>query len=263
MIVVPLLVVTVLVAAGWLGQRRFMYFPGSTVPPVGQVLEGWSEATVTTSDGLELGAWYVPPPSGAPVVIVFHGNAGTWADRAPLGAALADRGLGVILAGYRGYGGNPGSPSEEGFASDARAVWQFAREQWSDHPVVLFGESLGTGVAVGLATEHQPAALILRSPFTSWPDVARVHYPFVPAGLIQDRFPSIDRIGSIASPLLVVAGSDDSIVPASQSRSLYEAANEPKQLVIIEGADHNDYSLSVGEALVDPITAFIAEHVRG
>lgn len=263
MIAVPILLVVALLAGGWLGQRRLIYFPGGQVPPVERV-PGWSEAVVTTSDGLELGAWYIPPPGTAPVVIVFHGNAGTWADRAPLGAALADRGFGVVLAGYRGYGGNPGSPSEDGLARDARAAWQFVTDQWPGHPVVLFGESLGAGVAVELATEHPPAALVLRSPFTSLPDVARVHYPFLPTGaLLQDRYPSLDRIASVAAPLLVVAGSGDSIVPASQSRALYERADQPKQLVIVEGADHNDFELAIGASLIDPVAAFIEGHLSG
>jgi len=258
MILGPVFLIVVLLGVGWLGQRRLIYFPASAVPPIESVPGAWLEGTVTTSDGLELTLWYLPPPVDGPVVIVFHGNAGTWADRAPLGTALAGLGSGVVLASYRGYGGNPGSPSEEGLARDAQAAWDFVAQQWPNHQVVLFGESLGAAVAVELATNQVPAAVVLRSPFTSLPDIARVHYPFLPAGvLLQDRFPSIDRIESVTAPLLVVAGSEDSIVPASQSLALYERANQPKQLVTIEGADHNDFDLAAGPSLINAVERFL------
>lgn len=260
--VVPLIVVAALLGAAWLGQRHLIYYPGRAVPAVETVLSGWSEVTLTTDDGLQLGAWYRPPPEGRPLVVVFHGNAGTRADRADLGSGLAAAGLGVLLVDYRGYGGNPGSPSEEGLAIDARAAWQFATDRARGHSVVLFGESLGSGVAVALATERPVAALILRSPFTSMPDVARVHYPFLPTDmLLRDQFRSADRIGAIDTPVLVVAGSADSIVPVEQSRRLFDLAREPKRLVIVDGADHNDRALSAGAALLVPSIEFIEEHV--
>ena len=253
-----LLLVVALLAAFWAGQRRLIYFPGRSVPPVEALLPGWTEETLDTDDGLELGAWYAAPPDGAPIVIVFNGNAGTRADRAVLGRGLADRGFGVLLMDYRGYGGNPGSPTEEGLASDARAAWHFVEERSPGSPIVLFGESLGSGVAVEIATEHTPAALILRSPFTSFPDVGRVHYPFLPVGLIlQDTYPSVDRIGGIEARVLVIAGTHDSIVPFEQSVRIHELANEPKELLTIEGADHNDLELVAGPAMLDEVARFV------
>lgn len=260
MIVGPLLAVVVLVGAMWAGQRRLIYFPGRNVPPVDSVLPGWSAEMLRTDDGLSLGAWYLPPPDDAPVVIVFNGNAGTRADRSVLGAGLAERGFGVLLMDYRGYGSNPGSPSEEGLALDARAAHRFVDDRAAGHSIVYFGESLGAGVAVELAVEHPPAALVLRSPFTSLADVASHHYPFLPVRvLLQDEFRSAERIGHVDAPVLVIAGSTDSIVPTAQSETIHELAREPKQLLIVPGADHNDFELAVGPAMLSAVEAFVRQ----
>lgn len=243
----------------WMLQRRLIYFPIGRVPPVEAVLPGWREVTLITEDGLALDAWYHDPASTAPVVIVFNGNAGNRSDRAPLGAALADRGFGVLLADYRGYGSNEGHPTEAGLALDARAARQYVGENSPGHPVCYFGESLGAAVAVELATEFPPAALILRSPFTSLADVAAVHYPFLPVRLmLRDRYPSLRRITSLEVPLLVIAGSADSIIPINQSEEMFQAAGRPERLVVIDGADHNDFELLAGPDLVDAVSEFIA-----
>ena len=123
---------------------------------------------------------------------------------------------------------------------------------------MYFGESLGSGVAVRLAVEHPPRALVLRSPFTSFVDMGRVHYPFLPvAWLLRDRYPSIDRIGQVTCPVLVVAGANDTVVPAAQSRRLFDAAREPKHLLIVKGADHNDEALAAGQQVVAAVTIFV------
>ena len=153
-------------------------------------------------------------------VIVFNGNAGNRAFRAPLAAALAEHGISVLLFDYRGYGGNPGSPSEEGLAADARAARRYVAGRAGSDRIVYFGESLGSGVAVRLAAEQPPAALILRSPFTSLTDTGRHHYPFLPVGMMLiDRFASIDRIRDIRCPLLVIAADHDSVVPTATEPS--------------------------------------------
>jgi fermentation-respiration switch protein FrsA (DUF1100 family) len=161
---------------------------------------------------------------------------------------------------YRGYGGNPGRPSEEGLAEDARAARTYlvGRPDVDPSRLVYFGESLGAAVAVTLASEHPPAALVLRSPFTSLGDVGRVHYPWLPVGLLlRDRFASIDRIGRVQAPVLVIAGDRDAIVPVGQSRWLYEAAPDPKALVVLPGADHNDLELLAGEEMIRAIVRFL------
>jgi fermentation-respiration switch protein FrsA (DUF1100 family) len=263
-------VAAVAIAAGvavlaffWLAQRRIMYFPSHDVPPPAQVgLARAENVTFKTADGLTLHGWFVSSSvRGAATVIVFNGNAGNRSYRADLAGRLAAQGLAVLLFDYRGYGGNDGSPTEDGLALDARAARDYvlSRADVTPSRVVYFGESLGSGVAVRLAVEHPAAAVVLRSPFTSFVDVGRVHYGWLPVGvLLRDRYPSIDRIRQINSPLLVIAGSNDTIIPVGQSRRLFDAAREPKRLVIVEGADHNDESVSAGPEVVAAVTSFLA-----
>jgi fermentation-respiration switch protein FrsA (DUF1100 family) len=246
----------------WLTQRRMMYFPSGSVPTPAQVGLGRTEAvSFATDDGLMLGGWFVRtdrPSAGT--VLVFNGNAGNRAYRADLAARLAAESLSVLLFDYRGYGGNPGLPTEEGLALDARAARRYvlSRSDVDARRLVYFGESLGTAVAVRLAVEHPPQAVILRSPFTSFVDVGRFHYPILPVRwLLRDRYPSLDRIARIRSPLLVIAGSNDTIIPPFLSRRLFEAALEPKRLVIVEGADHNDETLAAGAEVVGAVAAFL------
>jgi hypothetical protein len=168
--------------------------------------------------------------------------------------------LGVLLTDYRGYGGNPGHPTEEGLANDARAAVAFVRERAAGSPLVYFGESLGAAVAVELAAVDPPAALVLRSPFTSLAAVGRVHYPWLPVGsLLKDRYPSDERIQSMLIPTLVIAGDADSIVPISQSQKICAAAPGCEQLVVIPKADHNDPALVSGPRLIEEVAAFVAE----
>ena len=248
-------------------QRRLIYFPDTRTPGVAAaVLPGAEDAVLTTADGLELAAWYLPPATDASraVVIVFNGNAGNRADRAPLAAALARTGLGVLLFDYRGYGGNSGAPTEDGLAADARAARAYLinRPEVDAGRIVYFGESLGAAVAVALAAEHPPAALVLRSPFASMAEIARVHYPFVPAGLLlMDRYPSIDTIANVAAPVLIIAGEADRVVPPEQSRRLFDFAAEPKQFVLIAGADHNDPVLFGGALLIAATVDFLRREV--
>jgi fermentation-respiration switch protein FrsA (DUF1100 family) len=224
----------------WSQQRRLIYFPSpGPVPPAAAVLPGGRDVVLDTEDRIRLGAWYFP--AGRTAVLVCNGNAGDRSMRATLTAALNRRGLSVLLFDYRGYGGNPGTPSEEGLAADARAARAWLATQDDVDRIAYFGESLGAAVAIGLAVEHSPAALVLRSPFTSLADVAAVHYPWLPARrLLLDRYPSIDRIGSVRAPVMVVAGDRDDIVPATLSMRLYDAAAEPKRYVQLRGAGHND-----------------------
>jgi fermentation-respiration switch protein FrsA (DUF1100 family) len=179
-----------------------------------------------------------------------------------LALALADHGLSVLLTDYRGYGANPGSPSEEGLNLDARAALSFMEDRVGGAPLTYFGESLGAGVAIGLATEHPPASLILRSPFASLPDIAAVHYRWLPSSLLlRDRYLNNETIPDVQAPVLVIAGSADTIVPEGQSRAVYEAANEPKDLLVVDGAGHNDLMLLDGEEMIEGITEFLDIHI--
>jgi fermentation-respiration switch protein FrsA (DUF1100 family) len=250
--------------AGLSWVRRLIYFPDSAMPPVETVLPGAEDVTFATEDGLELHGWFLPAADPIATVVVFHGNGGNRADRTDIAAGLAERRIQVLLAEYRGYGENPGAPTEDGLRADARAALRYlaSRPDVDAGRIVLFGESLGSGVAVGLAVESPPAAMILRSPFTSFAEIARMHYPMLPAkSLLPDTFDSLARIGDVEVPLLVIAGSHDSIVPPESSRRLMEAANEPKEYVEFAGADHNDWVLAEGPRMLDEVAAFVERHV--
>ncbi len=248
------------VGAAWAFQRSLIYFPTRLLGPPPP---GAQEATFTTSDGLELSGWFFPAEGAdGRAVLVCNGNAGNRSHRVLLAEALRDRGWAVLLYDYRGYGGNPGTPSEQGLAKDAMAAvsWLADRDDVDADRIAYLGESLGAGVAAGLAAERPPAALVLRSPFTSLVDMGRVHYPLLPVGaLLRDRFPVVEHVRSYDGPVLVIWGEADTIVPPGQSRAVAEAAHRSRH-VVIAGADHNDRALLDGEELVEAVVAFLAEH---
>lgn len=245
-------------------QRRLIYLPsGQLLSPVAAGVPAAEPVTVTTADGLALDAWYVPArgrPAGG--VVVFHGNAGNRTHRGPLAAALRDAGLATLLLDYRGYGGNQGRPTQDGLLTDARAaVIALARRSGlDDDQIVYFGESLGAAVAVGLAAERPPAALLLRSPFPSLTAVGRRAYPWLPVGvLLRDRYPASEWIATYDGPTLVVIGADDTLVPPTLSRELVEAASGPVDVAVVAGAGHNDRALLDGDQMLDAIASFLAE----
>jgi uncharacterized protein len=248
---------TLLVGLFWAFQRSLIYLPDDgPVGAAGELLPGARDVTLTTRDGLELGAWYLPAAPDAPAVLVANGNGGHRGMRAPLAQALGDEGLAVLLFDYRGYGGNPGSPSEEGLALDVRAAREFLLRDAGARPerLLYFGESLGAAVVTELATEHPPAGLVLRSPFVDLAAVGSVHYPFLPVrALLRDRYPVAERIARVRVPTTVVYGSADSIVPPAQSRAVADAAAQLHRLVEVPGADHNDLVLLDGEAVVSAV----------
>jgi fermentation-respiration switch protein FrsA (DUF1100 family) len=246
----------------WVTQRRLIYFPSTQLPAPSEVgLASAEPVSFATGDGLRLTAWLVPA-SGAPhlTVLVFNGNAGNRAYRAPLAMALRDRGCQVLLTDYRGYAGNPGAPSEPGLLADARAALSYLLSRPDVNPdrLVYFGESLGSGVAIQLAVERPPAALIVRSPFTSLVDIGRHHYPLLPVRLLlRDRFASIERAPLLRSPTLVIAGTRDSIVPIDDSRRFFDIVAAPKTFVEIRDADHNDDALLIGDEMLEAIDGFL------
>lgn len=258
-----LVLLTGLLALFWAAQRRLMYFPMGPVHAPDEVGLPDAEAVeIVTADGLTLHGWFVPSRRQPArfTVIVFNGNGGNRSYRAPLAAALQAHDIAVLLFDYRGYGGNPGTPTEEGLAADARAALAYVRRRpdVDASRLVYFGESLGSAVAVTLAADHPPAALVLRSPFTSMADVGQHHYPVLPVRrLLRDRYASIDRIAQVRSPLLVIAGGRDSIVPLDLSRQLYEAASAPKQWFIEPDADHNDLALLSGPRMIEAVVSFL------
>lgn len=254
------LLYALVVAVFFFGQRRLIYQPHrQTEVPGAWGAGALSTVLCRTEDGLELAGWYRAPPhepqgTGGALVVLFHGNAGHLGLRADKARAMLEAGHGVLLAGYRGYGGNPGTPSEQGLLTDGRAWLDFlTREGVSGSRLVLWGESLGGGIAVRLATERRVRAVILEAAFTSLTDVAASLYPWLPVrSMLLDRYDSLPRIGELRAPLLIVHGERDRIVPVKFGRALFDAAAEPKQAYWAEEGGHNDLSrYGLLEAAVD------------
>lgn len=265
-LLVVVAVVVLLLALLWGFQRRLIYLPdNAAVPPAASVVPGAKDVVLETSDGLRLGAWLVPAaePDRGVAVLVANGNAGDRSVRAPLARALAAEGLTVLLFDYRGYGGNKGSPTEEGLARDVRAAQRFLVQDagFSSDSILYFGESLGAAVVTELATEIPPGGLVLRSPFVDLASVGRVHYPFLPVRLLRDRYPLAEQLATIDVPVVVFYGSADTVVPAQQSRTVAAAARTLHESVEIRGADHNDRALLDGRRLVTAVVA-LADRVR-
>jgi uncharacterized protein len=217
------------------------------------------DAEFTSADGTKLHGWYAPHDDPKAVVLVAHGNAGNVTHRYELLRGLNRAGASVLVFDYRGYGRSEGKPTETGVLADARAArsWLAKRAGVSERDIVLFGESLGGGVQVDLAASDGARGLILLGTFTSVPDVAAHHYPWVPVRyLLRTRLDSISKIAQYHDPLLQIHGSHDSIVPRSLAERLFEVANEPKQLLVIEGADHND---PIGRPVFAAIGEFLAK----
>jgi alpha-beta hydrolase superfamily lysophospholipase len=249
----------VVVALAWVFQRRLVYLPfGAPDGSAATYLDGGRDVVLHTGDGLDLAAWWAPatgPPRGR-TVLVAPGNGGSRVLRVPLARALAAEGFDVLLLEYRGYGGNPGSPTEEGLAADVGAAYRYLVEERGVAPerLVLFGESLGGAPLTRLATERPVRALVLRSPFTSLADVGARAYPFLPVrALLRDRYPLVDQVRAVQVPVAVLAGGADEIVPVEQSRAVAGAAGA--SYVEVPGARHNDTALVSGPAVVDAVVA--------
>lgn len=241
-------------------QRGMMYLPSRERPePAHYDVAALRTVAASTEDGLAIESLYRPAAPGRPTIVYFHGNAGHRGDRVGKTRPYLDAGYGVLLAGYRGYGGNPGQPTEDGLYADGRAALALlegegiAPARW-----VLYGESLGTGVAVQLGAERAGAgtpvgALVLEAPFTSMASAAQYHYPYVPAyWLVRDRFDSLAKIADVGAPLLIFHGGRDRTVPERLGRRLFAAAPEPKEALWIPEADHNDlYDFGAARAVLD------------
>lgn len=223
-------------------QRSLMYFPDRTrTPPAAVGLPQAEEVTLTSADGERLIAWHVPPQGSKPVVIYFHGNGGALNLRADRFRWLTKDGFGLVGLSYRGYGGSTGKPTETGMLLDAATAYDFAVARYPPARIVLWGESLGTGVAVALAAERPIGGLMLDAPFSSAADVGASAYPFIPVRwFIKDSFRSDQRIRRVKAPLLVLHGDMDGIVPARFGERLFALANEPKQMVRFPLGGHVD-----------------------
>ena len=240
LIVTAILIYGGLLTLMYLFQRALLYFPdlAHTLPAQAGLLQA-EEVTFRTDDSEQLLAWYVPAREGKKLVLYFQGNAGGLDLRADRFTWLTADGTGLLALRYRGYGGSTGKPTEDGLIRDARAAYDFASVRVPANRIVLFGESLGSGVAVALAAERKIAGLILDAPFTSAADVGAAAYPFAPVRwLMKDPWYSDQRIGRTSAPLLVLHGAQDRVVPIRFGEQLFALAKEPKRMVRFPQGGH-------------------------
>jgi fermentation-respiration switch protein FrsA (DUF1100 family) len=242
-----LIVVSVGYACGlvvmFFAQRSFL-FPVPTIARTAPQAAGFPDAeehVLTTADGEKVIVWHVPARPGRPVILYFHGNGDFLAGFFGRFRDIIADGTGVVALSYRGYAGSSGQPSERGLLQDAAAAYAFTTARYSADRIVVWGFSLGTGVAVALASEQRTGKLILESPFTSIVDVAASAVWFAPARLLmRDQFRSDQRIARIRIPLLMMHGALDPTIPVAFGERLFALANEPKRFVRLARGGHND-----------------------
>ncbi len=239
----------------YLSQRQLMYFPTrERVQPHDVGLAAVEEISLSNQSGELLLSWFGRARPDKPTILFFHGNGGALMHRAHRFRGLMAGGFGIFMLGYPGYGGSEGRPSEQAFLEGANLAYQYLRNEGLEpEDIIIYGESIGSGVAVQLATSVGAKALVLEAPMSSAADVAREHYPWLLTGLLmKDSYRSIDYIGDIDMPMLVMHGEDDRIVPIELGEKLFEAAPDPKTFVGLPNAGHNDlYLHSTDEIAAD------------
>jgi hypothetical protein len=240
--VIALCLYAALATMMYLAQRSLMYFPDTAhVLPAAAGLPEAEEVSLTAADGARVAAWHVPPRDGKPVILYFHGNGGALRFRVERFSRLIADGIGLLALEYRGYGGLAGSPSEEGLIADAQAGYRFAAARYPAQQLVLWGESLGSAVAIAIAAERPVGRVILEAPFTSAVAVGARHYWYLPVSLLmKDQFRSDTRIGKVTAPLLILHGVKDQTVPYAMGEHLFDLANKPKHIVRFLDGGHED-----------------------
>jgi fermentation-respiration switch protein FrsA (DUF1100 family) len=245
-------------------NQRGLLYPASdrrsTAAEAG--LTAFQDLVLTTPDGERLVAWWKPPQPGKALILYFHGNGGSLWNGRLRAQALTASGRGLLMVSYRGYSGSTGSPTETGLHIDARTAYDWVRQSYQASRLVAYGESLGTGVAVRLASEQPLAGLILDAPYTSTAEVASLTYWYVPVSwLMLDQFRSLDIIQQVKAPILILHGTDDRTIPFAFGERLFAAAPEPKRFVRIEGGSHSRNLEQGGMAAVEDFLAAIEERL--
>lgn len=247
-------------------QRHLIYFPSSgyTVTPEEMGLS-YEAATLTTSDGESIAAWYVSVSQPRATILFCHGNAGNMAERCPTLKTFSRLGYDVLIFDYRGYGASTGVPSEAGLYCDADAAWQYltVERQIPPQRIVVFGRSLGGAVAIDLATRHTPAALVVECTFTSMVDIGQREYPLLPVGLLcTHRYESVKKVPNLHCPKLFFHGMQDELIPLDNARRLFAAAAEPKQF-IATGGGHNEAGCEYNAASTQQLGEWLASALTG
>jgi fermentation-respiration switch protein FrsA (DUF1100 family) len=247
----------VLATVTYVAQRSLMYFPDTArVVPAEAGLPEAEEVPLTAADGVRVAAWHVPPRDDKPVIVYFHGNGGALHFRVARFRRLIADGVGLVALEYRGYGGSAGSPSEQGLIADAQAAYRFAAGRYPPRQLVLWGESLGSGVAIALAAERPVGRVILEAPFTSAVALGARHYWYLPVSLLmKDQFRSDLRIGKVTAPVMIMHGVHDRVVPYAMGEALFDLANKPKHFVRFLDGGHEDLD---DNGALDAVARFLA-----
>lgn len=244
-------------------QRQLIFIPSENhVLPEDIGLAEVDEIILFMATNLRLYSWYGHAKDDQPTILFFHGNAGNVSNRADRFRHFMAKGYGVFILGYPGYGGSDGSPSETSFLNASQIAYDYLGKQGiGPNDIVIYGESLGTGVAVQLAATVRSRALILEAPMSSVRDIAQSQFPYLPISiLLKDQFLSIDYIDQIRMPLLIIHGDSDKIIPISSGRMLFEKAIEPKEFQSIKGAGHNNLDRYV---VTEIVQAFLDDVSHG
>jgi pimeloyl-ACP methyl ester carboxylesterase len=225
-------------------QQALIYFPDSRrIAPAAVGLEAVEEREFSGAGGDPILVWHARAKPGLPTILYFHGNAGSFANRAERIRKQQNRGIGVVMATYRGYGGRPGRPSERANVDDAKAVLAaLVADGVPVSSIILYGESLGSGVAVQVAVGQPVAGIILDAPYTSLVDLAAYHYPYLPARwLMTDRYETVRHLPGVISPVLVLHGEQDEVIPVAMGRAVAAQVPTEVEMVTCPNAGHSDH----------------------
>ena len=249
----------------YIAQPRMLYFPTRAIHTTPtQIGLAYEEVDFGAVDGIRLHGWFVPSDSARATLLFCHGNAGNISDRLASIEQFHRLRLDVFAFDYRGYGRSEGTPNEAGTYRDVEAAWEYLteRKRIPADRIIVFGRSLGGALAIWLAAHHRVGGLIVESSFTSIPDIAAKHYPFLPVRwLSRFRYDSRSRIGQVTAPVLIIHSPDDDLVPFSHGEELFAAANEPKEFLRLSGS-HNEGFLINSDSYDKALTEFIAKHVK-
>ncbi len=237
-------------------QRRILFNrSGKPNPPENYDLKNTREITIKTIDKISLLAWFYQGDSDKPILVYFHGNSFDIGERAYRIKRYNDAGFSTLIVGWRGFSGNEGIPTEQNLYLDGQASieWIFANTKFQSKDIINYGESLGTGVAVELNLYYNFLCTVLEAPFTSIPDVANTRYKIFPTKyLVKDKFDNLSKIDQIKSPILIISGVNDEVVPHSHSKLLFIKANNPKKSVFIDEAMHNNlYDFRIEKTVIN------------
>lgn len=234
-------------------QRRIFYTPDPAPHTASELgLSGVRDVIIDTADGEKLRALYLPAAApGRAVVLYLHGSRGRLPERAPRITLLGREGNGVLFVSYRGYSGSTGRPTQDGLLEDARASYDFLAREAPGRPIVAYGESLGTGIAVKVATERKVAGVILDAPYTTVAEAMKSMLPWLPIiTLMKDQYPTTAWIAELRAPLLILHGDEDTRIPRAQAERVFLLAREPKRFVRVHDADHGDCLEHATEAVL-------------